>query len=323
MSGPTPQDVVVRVARRHEWKDALRLVLTAEGDRETPFDPSEYLRQASLGHISIDFLHVAQRNDTTVGASWANRMAGRCASVWVPRLVASEPETTANLLLDAVQRSLVFDQVHVVQALLDPQDRVGADRLCRSAFSTVAELEYLFWSVQEGNPSSPADPGPLFFEPYRQQLRDDFADVVEMTYHNTLDCPQLNGLRDTDDVLDGYMHSGEFHPELWLLAQHQQTWVGCLLLGDHPRHDQLELVYMGIVPSARGRGWGRHLVEQAQRITRRLGRQRLVLAVDAKNEPGMAIYAAAGFLCCDRRSVFIKDLRGDHDRKGQVGGRES
>ena len=37
-----------------------------------------------------------------------------------------------------------------------------------------------------------------------------------------------------------------------------------------------------------------------------LWRQRLVLAVDAANEPALRTYAAAGFQAWDRRSVFIR-----------------
>ena len=33
---------------------------------------------------------------------------------------------------------------------------------------------------------------------------------------------------------------------------------------------------------------------------------RLVLAVDVRNEPALATYAAAGFINWDRRSVFLK-----------------
>jgi hypothetical protein len=43
-------------------------------------------------------------------------------------------------------------------------------------------------------------------------------------------------------------------------------------------------------------------------MARRGGAERLVLAVDAGNEPALRGYAAAGFVAWDRRGVFLKLL---------------
>lgn len=307
MTDSIRSDILVRVAESHERERALRLVLTSDARTGPTIDPQVFLRQASDGHMSLDRLLVAQRRGELVGASWANLTAGRCAAIWVPRLVEGEMETAASHLLGVLQEGLVRDGVYLAQALLAPNDRLGANRLSRHGFRKAADLEYLACSTATCSQS--LGPSPLSFEPYRPHLHGRFAEVVELTYQGTRDCPDLNGLRDTQDVLDGYMHTGQFHPDHWLLAQHQQAGVGCLLLADHKQHKQLELVYMGLIPSARGFGWGRLLVLQAQRIAGELGRQRVVLAVDANNRPAIDIYAAAGFVRCDQWQVFIKDLR--------------
>lgn len=309
MTAFSRKNIAVRVAETHERENALRLVLTPEGHARPTVDPQTFLRQAQDGHLSLDTLFVALRGGTMVGASWSNFMAGHCAAVWVPRLVAGESETVASYLLDALQDRLARDGVHLAQALLDPHDILGAHRLSRHAFTKAADLEYSFWTVGTVTCSQSLGPSPLSFERYCPDRHRRFAEVVEQTYQATRDCPELNGLRDTQDVLDGYRHTGQFHPDHWLLAQHQGADVGCLLLADHEQHNQLELVYMGLIPSARGFGWGRLLVRHAQQIAGERGRQRLVLAVDANNGPAIDTYAAAGFVRCDQRQVFIKDLR--------------
>src|SRR5690606_30179312 len=81
--------------------------------------------------------------------------------------------------------------------------------------------------------------------------------------------------------------------------------VGCLLLADHPATDQIELVYMGMVPEARGHGWGEHVVRQAQWLCRRRGCQRLVLAVDEANDPAVRMYASCGFVSFDRKALWL------------------
>ena len=37
-----------------------------------------------------------------------------------------------------------------------------------------------------------------------------------------------------------------------------------LLLADHPKARHWELMYMGLVPEVRGRGWGRQIARYAQ-----------------------------------------------------------
>jgi hypothetical protein len=144
----------------------------------------------------------------------------------------------------------------------------------------------------------------LRFEPLDAHNEPRLHRVVEQSYHGTRDCPTLNGVQPIADVLEGYRATGEHRPEHWLLVCHGEDDVGCLLLADHPRHENLELVYMGVLPDWRGRGWGLEIVRHAQRIARRLKRERLVLAVDAENRPALAMYASAGLRAWERREVY-------------------
>ena len=132
--------------------------------------------------------------------------------------------------------------------------------------------------------------------------------LIEATYEGTLDCPLLNGLRTTADVVTSYRAVGAHRPDLWLLARCGQEDVGCLLLADHPEAGNLELVYLGITPLARGRGYGLTLVKHALAVARQLPRERVVLAVDAANTPAIRLYEAAGFFGFDQRLVMIKAL---------------
>ncbi len=69
-----------------------------------------------------------------------------------------------------------------------------------------------------------------------------------------------------------------------------------------------ELIYQGIVPSARGRGLGTDVTRHAQWLAGQAGIQQLVLAVDAANEPALGVYAAAGFRAWESRWVFARLL---------------
>jgi len=132
------------------------------------------------------------------------------------------------------------------------------------------------------------------------------AHIVEATYEQSLDCPAMDGLRSIEDILDGYRATGRFDPSRWLIVEHEGRDVGCLLLTDHPMHENWELVYMGVVARDRGHGWGVEIARHAQWLTRQAGRPRLVLAVDAANGPGIEMYSAAGFQAWDRRAVYLR-----------------
>jgi hypothetical protein len=52
-------------------------------------------------------------------------------------------------------------------------------------------------------------------------------------------------------------------------------------------------------------------VRHALHLCRLASRNRLVLAVDAVNQPALKMYAAAGFQSWDQKSVFIMDPSAD------------
>jgi ribosomal protein S18 acetylase RimI-like enzyme len=130
--------------------------------------------------------------------------------------------------------------------------------------------------------------------------------VLAQTYQDTQDCPVLNGLRDVHDVLAGYRAMGVYADQWWLLMQYDGRDAGCLILTDHPADEQMELIYLGIVPEFRGRGFGLAATRHAQTLARRAGRRRLILAVDSANGPAQAIYRQAGFIRWDRKKVMLR-----------------
>ncbi len=254
--------------------------------------------------MSLDGLLEARRGDALVGAIFSEIQAGRAAVVWPPRLAVGETAATAGQLLAAALGFLAQGQVRVAHALIEPGSEEDGSTLLAGGFEPLAQLLYLASSGVHFPRSRPS--GRLEYEPYRPANHGRLARMVEATYEQTLDCPKLNGVRHVEDILAGYRATGLFDPGRWLLVRHQQEDVGCLLLADHPEEESWELVYMGLVPEARGQGSGKEITRYAQWLTRRAGRRRLVLAVDAANTPAIRVYSAVGFQVCNRRSVYLR-----------------
>jgi ribosomal protein S18 acetylase RimI-like enzyme len=256
---------------------------------------------------SWEGLFSAHRGDRLVGAVLVQPQPGRLATVWFPRVAPGEPASTAAGLLAASSRFLDRLSIQLAQCL--PRTVAAEeDALLKGAgFHWLANLFYLACTADRFPQSLPE--GAIAFEPYAPTKHARLAGLVEATYQATQDCPSLNGVRSIKDTLQGYRASGRFAPDHWLLATHQGRDVGCLLLADYPDQGNFELVYMGIIPESRGHGWGIELARYAQWRAGRAGRQRLVLAVDAANQPALRMYAAAGFSLWDQRSVYLKILR--------------
>ena len=68
---------------------------------------------------------------------------------------------------------------------------------------------------------------------------------------------------------------------------------------------------MGLVPEARGKGWGVQIARHAVQLASQSNAERVVLAVDASNWPALAMYGRAGFAEWDRRTVYLR-FRGNH-----------
>ena len=259
------------------------------------------------GRVHLRGLLGAYRTGRLVGAAFAQVLPGRSATFWPPQLEPGEPEETAEELAARAMAHACQAGAVVVHALLDGQpNRCDITRLESAGFTRLAELYYLLAEERDFPTTPPA--GPLTFEPYSSEMHSRLCRVVAETYQATLDCPGLDGIRSAHDVLEGYAANPGSCPSHWFLIQHEDRDVGCLLLADYEEHGNCELTYMGLTPSARGNRWGVQITRYAQWVARSLGRQRVVLAVDAANQPARNMYAAAGFRGWDRRQVYMRTL---------------
>jgi ribosomal protein S18 acetylase RimI-like enzyme len=249
-------------------------------------------------------LFVALRDGRLRGAAWGQIQSGKIAVFWPPRLVAGEERQTAFALAESVMRAIDQMPIEMTQVLIQAPDPDEIDLLRRVGFLHLADLLYL---TSEGSRfpvgGSQTD---LVFESYEPSQRSRLIALIERTYDGTLDCTALDGVRNIEDVINGYENTGVFRSENWLIVLGDGKDVGVLLLADHPKAGHFELMYMGLVPEARGRGWGRQIAEHAQRMVRRAGAARIVAAVDAANTPALRMYQMAGFDIWDRRTVYVR-----------------
>ncbi len=266
---------------------------------------AEALREAESAPLPSR-LHVwgMFRGERLAGSIVVQVQPGRSALLWPPRTIDGEtPQIAAELLASAIQ-GIARTDLRMIQALLPTDAGSDADLLRQGGFRHFSDLLYLACLDNEFPSAAPSSG--LEFHPIEGDRDMRFAALVEATYEATLDCPAVNGLRSIEDVLLGYRATGIYDPHGWLFVRRRGENIGCLIVADYPQFETRELIYMGLLPAARRQGHGLSIVRHASWQAATARRQRLVLAVDAANEPAIRMYAAAGFKAWDRKSVFMR-----------------
>lgn len=260
-------------------------------------------------------LVTATQGARVVGAAWAQPQAGRTASLWPPELVGTRSTEVSQQLINKALAACDAAGVTMCQALLEPDEKSAAEDLIACGFHHLTTMRFLGWSPAGGESSEAQRSTDVELQHADTLDRRELEALVAETYRETLDCPELDGLRPVADVLDGYEQTGDYDPGLWFVLRQGEAAVGVLLLNEHRASKQMELTYMGVTPSARGRGVGHAAVRAAQSAASKRKVEQLVLAVDDRNAPAIAVYTEAGFTAWAQRSVLVRPLP-QHHREG-------
>ena len=279
--------VRVATATPADWPAAAGLL--AAGD---PARAARHLDLLHAGELDPAGLFVTGDRD---GAALAQRLPGALGLVWPPRAASARAE---DALLAFACRWLRAGGVKVCQAFAaDPPATLE-----RAGFRRTTEVVHLRRDVP---PAVDVPPGPLLLVPLTAADRPAFAATLLATHDGSRDCPELTGDRTPDELLAGFAGPLADRPGWRLLASHQGEPVGVLLFDAGTETHAVELSYLGLVPAARGRGWGDVLVRSALRFAAADGAAVLTLSVDVRNGPARGLYARHGFRETDRRAVWL------------------
>lgn len=197
----------------------------------------------------------------------------------------------------------------LIQVLTEPNDTNRND-LCRhSGFRKLTDLIYLLRPADLTPGVRGEPPAGMRWLTYAPEHNDLFTQVISRTYEDSQDCPELSELRDIEDVIVSHQGAGEFKPELWRLLLQNDEPLGVMILSPLRSHDALELTYMGLAPSARGKGLGNLMLREIFYQAKQFGNLPITLAVDCRNHVAFRLYTGAGFQVVLRRTAFILSSR--------------
>jgi GNAT superfamily N-acetyltransferase len=243
--------------------------------------------------------------------------AGRTAMIFVSAPTRNEAPQRHAERVESIRalcgRLSRLGTLAIAQGLTDPDDDWAVGAFTDAGFIWVGDLAY----VRRPLPGAPVGPGPDAW-PDGVQVRPVgtverggrdralLGEAMERSYERTLDCPELCGLRETDDVIESHRSSGRWEPGLWWLVLHNDRPAGCVLLNPCPDQKMVELVYIGLAPELRGLGLGRRLLEMGIGRVRSGPYKWFSCAVDRRNEPALRLYRSLGFAEFARRRAFVR-----------------
>jgi ribosomal protein S18 acetylase RimI-like enzyme len=268
------------------------------------------LRLVSEGELSAEGVRVVPGADGLLAALVCVALPGASGLVWPPQSASnSGREIVEDVLLHDALRWLRDRGAKLAQTLLLPEEAQVAVPLERNGFRHVTGLLYMRHLLGLQADEARADDLPLTYRTYTEPDCAAFRDALMRSYEGTLDCPELNGIRDVEEIIAGHKVQGAYDPQRWWLALLDGLPAGVLLLTQLPDLGVWDVGYLGVVPEARGKGVGRALTLRAIHAARAAGAAELTLAVDVRNLPACNLYTRQGFETFDRREVYLAFLQ--------------
>jgi len=284
--------MLVSLAAPHELLPALRLLMPGVADRAA----------VALARSERDPAGVFVACDgrgRVCGAVMVQALPGALGVAAVPRAGSVE---VADELAIAACDWLTGRGVKVCQVFAPAADAPAVAPLERHGFRHVTQIVSMRREV-------PPDPPPSELSFVAETLPFSQALCVALlaTHEDTRDCPELNGTRTADELLAGFADPAS--GETLYLARDDGQPVGVVMLA--AAGPEIDLSYVGVMPSVRGRGFGGELVTFALAEAARTRAAMLSVAVDARNEPALRLYRRHGFAETDRCEVWLAHFPGE------------
>jgi len=303
--GATAPWTVTVIDQPRTFKRVVRLVLAGRdhGSPESEQAIQRTIEMRRQGRIPIHAIAAVAAN-RVISAVLLVESGGDAALVYLPQppLLGGEDRTLVAILTEltrfARRRGLSLLQV------LTASDSVHARLLKDAGFRYLAELIYL------ERPASAEIPAFRTFTAFDWRCYDErdqklFVEALALSYKESLDCPGLTGIRQTQRILEGHKATGVYDPSGWFLATCGDDIAGVIITAAVEQRPALEIVYMGVSPAFRGQCVGDALLQSAVEHARSKRQSHLTLAVDAINAPARRLYDRWSFREIARRRAWI------------------
>jgi len=212
------------------------------------------------------------------------------APITQPRARECEGELIREAVREIARLGAVF-----VHTAVEPGSVLEAT-LVKAGFSAGSLM--LDMSMPAPLAAPPAEGRWISYDTSRRKL---FARAVRGTLEGSRDAVEVPVCADDEAMMKAFEERGDWLGEDFALFEQDTAPAGVILLV--MAGDALEIVYLGVLPTYRGRGIGKALGRRALTRAVARGAHRLNVTVDSANAPALTIYRRMGF--SERRAVRI------------------
>jgi len=292
--------------------------------RDRAIAAERFVRVATEHGIDLSRTYVTVERDGTgaptrvLEACLSVTSAGRTASVYLSTPDARGGEGGGHVdrvaTIEAACRHMQeHDAPVLVQALPEPQEAWAIKALEDARFQRIGDLAYLRCPLGSNIPSPEPMPPGIEVREVSEMMpgctdRIDLGCALEQSYEDTLDCPDLCGMRTTDAVIESHLASGQWDPSLWWIVRSGTGPAGCMLLSPNPDQGTVDLVYIGLGRAIRGRGIAERLLSMGLARASSTGLSSMTCAVDRRNTPALRLYERLGFSEFAGRVAFVRQI---------------
>lgn len=306
----------IRPAELSERRHALSLLFVSYAGSDANDYVDELISADQDGTFPLDDLFVAEIHGKIVGVGLMAVVPGQTILAWPPSAAQSVSGSSP-----VTAKAICCDLARAMRARIQRAENCLAQCLLHTGHAehdllSVMGLQHTLDLVEL---SLPLDGLSAIDGIVTQQSRTNLtavsfaeagslervAAVLEATFVDSADAPETHGFRSAVDALGGHLAVGTFREDLSRIYVCEGQDVGLVLVAEHSTQRSLELLYIGLTPDARGRGYGRqmlkHLTDAAQETESTI----LTCAVDARNSYAIKIYREAGFQFGETQEVWL------------------
>jgi GNAT superfamily N-acetyltransferase len=259
----------------------------------------------SLRLIEAQTHIVAVEDGRVTGTIGVLSQPGRVGLIFPPEL--DRPSVAVpGALIDAAVHRLEKAGAAFVQLTLMPEGAGLAEPFLQHGFSLLTDAVVLERPASRKPGAVPG--GSLRGIPCNpEENAGRIAGLLARINEATLDCPELDSLRTAADLVTAHHSHSSAGRAHWWRYQESGNDVGVVLGTKAEDADAIEILFFGVVPEQRGKGFGRKLLDHF--LSEAVGDGRKTRAgMDSRNHFAESVYAACGFCETGRVRVWIHPL---------------
>ena len=288
----------IRAISGHEVRQSLSVLLREPDDdfQTAQKRAASFENMASANALDLNRQVVVSHDSEIIFSCFIMPHQGNSAFFFIsnPDNLSADNYALALEAVGKLVNAVKKDGYKFLQLMVSPEEAAKVKLAVKAGFKEFSRIHYMYRSVNSRIGVVRIPPG-TSWQIYSEKNHHLFAETIEKTWIDSLDCPELPEVRSVEETIEGYKAAGRFTPSCWSLMVYDSEPIGVSLLSPLHAAGSIELTYAGVIPDFRHRGFGKIMLNRAISLSAIEGYKIITLAVDENNTYASKMYCDAGF----------------------------